>query len=387
MLSTHPTDLPTPGAPDAEPAPSEAAAPGVAEMTHGPVDTALDVGARATSESSEPAAIEEDRGADVLTSSDSDRVHEPGRLARAFADRGRVLATLTTFVSVALVATVLATFVVGYPQLKNRASEVQMSPVSVVFEWPALAGQKTSRPERPGGEPRTWVNAELRSELAKLALTILSDDPLDVRTLERCRTALLSTGWFQDDLRLVRDESNTVHVRGTWRTPVAAVRVENMDQLVSARGELLSPRYAAGTSGMKTIVGVRTKPPELGQVWLGGEVQAALKLIGELADRPSFPQVASVDVTEFLASRNLIILTDRGGRIYWGGEPDQFTPGQPSTETKLARLDNVFKRFGRIDAGRAVLDVRVIDGVYVHDTEGIMSSARAETGSPVNDPR
>jgi hypothetical protein len=312
---------------------------------------------------------------------------EPSRLARLFSNRSKVLYTLTTVTSVMLVLTVLATLAIGYPQLRTRASEVQMSPVSVVFDWPPLAGQKTSKPRKPSDPPQTWVNVELRSELAKLALTILSDDPLDVRTLERCRTALLATGWFQDDLRLIRDENNSVHVKATWRVPVAAVRIDNMDQLVSAKGELLSPRYAAGASGLKTIVGVTSRPPELGQAWSGGEVQAALRLIQELAELPGFSQVASVDASEMLAHKNLIIVTDRGNRIHWGGEPDQFTPGQPSTTTKLARLDTVFRRFGRIDAGRALLDVRVIDGVYVHDTEGVMSAVTTQDAAAGNDHR
>lgn len=290
--------------------------------------------------------------------------------------RKRWVGVFSSITSVLLLLTLLATLVVGYPVLQARASALQAAEPRVQFAWPPLAGLATSAPTRPGEEPRTWINAEIRGDMERLALKRLSSDPFDRAGLIAAREDILRTGWLKDDLTLIREENGLVHITGTWRVPVAAVRFNDRDHLVTSVGELLPLSYPRDTSGFKVILGVATSPPEPGKVWAGGEVQAGLALLANLAAVQGERQIAAVDTTEFSPNRSLTIITDLGNRILWGGPVDAFNPGQAPTTTKLARLSQIFREHGRVDAGRAVLDVRLSDGVYIHDTTGVL--ARAE---------
>jgi len=105
-------------------------------------------------------------------------------------------------------------------------------------------------------------------------------------------------------------------------------------------------------------------------------VQAGLALLDLLRSLPGAEQIAGVDVGDYAHGRMLTLVTQAGNRILWGGPVDEFNPGQATPAVKLARLAEVYREFGRIDAGRAVLDVRLVDGVYIHDTAGVMARAQ-----------
>lgn len=296
----------------------------------------------------------------------------------------RWVGIVSTITSVLLLLTLLTTIVVAHPILKGRASALASAEPRVSFYWPPLAGLSSSAPATPGAEPRTWINAEIRSDLERLVLKHLTNDPFDHAGLTAAREDLLRTGWLQDDLVLVRDEDGVVRIGGTWRVPVAAVRFNDRDHLVTSVGELLPLSYARDTSGFKVILGVATPPPEPGNTWIGGEVQAGLLLLAHLAAVKGVHQISAIDTTEFSASRSLSIITDLGNRILWGGPVDAFSPGQAPATTKLARLSRIFREHGRVDAARAVLDVRLADGVYVHDTSGVLARAEEPGSHPSN---
>lgn len=292
----------------------------------------------------------------------------------AFADRSRVLDTATSVVTFAIVVTVLATLVIARGPLQKQATSLRTSRLQVAFDWPPLAGKATSR-SHGSGEPATWMNRQMRAELENLALKLLNGDPFDSHALERTRDALRQTGWFADGPWLKRHPSGLVVISGRWRAPVAAVRWEQKDRLVSAGGELLTPEYPLGRSGLKTIVSVGAAPPSLGEKWSGG-VQAGLTLLNYLRSMPGFEQVESVDVGEYGSEKRLSILTRTGGRIVWGGAPGVFVPGQASAAARRDRLVAIMQSFGQLDAGRSVVDVRPEDGAYVQDDEYL---ARATT--------
>lgn len=293
-------------------------------------------------------------------------------------DRRRILAVASAVVSFATTAAVAATVVVGHGPLLVRAAELKKGEVKVAFEWPPLAGKKTSR--TASGEPATWLNAEQRRALEQIALTLLSGNPFDRACMDRTQKALRETGWFIDGPWLRRHEDGLVVIAGRWRTPAAAVRTKAGDRLVSATGEPLPILYPVARSGMKVIAGVSAPEPAPGEKWTGGEVQAGLDLLNFLRPMPGFEQVASVDVSEFASHKRLSILTVTGGRIVWGAAPTRngFAPGQAPPELKRERLAAVFRQFGQLDAGRPVLDVRSEDGVYTLDTAGVMTEDPAK---------
>lgn len=293
-------------------------------------------------------------------------------------NRARILAVASAIVSFATTAAVAATVVVGHGPLLGRAAELKKTELKVAFEWPPLAGKKTSR--TASGEPATWLNAEQRQALEQIALTLLSGNPFDRAGMDRAQKALRETGWFTDGPWLRRHEDGLVVIAGRWRTPSAAVRTSAGDRLVSATGEPLPILYPAGRSGMKVIAGVNSPEPSPGEKWAGGEVQAGLELLTFLRPMPGFEQVGSVDVSEYAAHKRLAIMTVTGGKIVWGAAPTKsgFVPGQAPPELKRERLASVFRQFGQLDAGRPVLDVRSEDGVYTVDTTGVMAEEPAK---------
>lgn len=297
------------------------------------------------------------------------------RSAARAARRRRVLHAVGLIISLVTTGAVAATIVVGHGPLMARAAELKRSDLKVAFDWPPLAGRNTSR--TADGNPATWMGVEQRQELERLALNLLTGDPFDLDALERARSALRETGWFHTGPEhpaspwLRRLENGVVVIGGRWRAPVAAVRTSRGDRLVSRDGEALPVLYPIGRSSLPVVLGVPEPAPPPGSKWPGaglGQVQAGLRLAAFLHGIPGADQIAGIDVADYPSSHRLVIVTTTGGRIVWGGPPDEFLPGQAPAATKRQRLIAVFQRFGQLDAGRADLDLRPEDGVYTVDT-------------------
>jgi len=86
---------------------------------------------------------------------------------------------------------------------------------------------------------------------------------------------------------------------------------------------------------------------------------------------PGYQQVYGIDVSEYVNGKQLVVVTDQGNRIVWGGAPSaaEFAPGQAKPEKKREELAKLYATYGRIDAGRAVVDVRPEAGAYIHVAE------------------
>jgi hypothetical protein len=93
---------------------------------------------------------------------------------------------------------------------------------------------------------------------------IVTDDPLSGESLAQIGAALGATGWFEGAAvvrRAYRNNRSVIDVSGTWRVPVAVVRYDDLDYLVSKDGRLLPARYSPGASGMPVVIGVPHPPP------------------------------------------------------------------------------------------------------------------------------
>ncbi len=82
---------------------------------------------------------------------------------------------------------------IGAGSLEERVGEIRSDPVRAEFAWPALASRGT-----------TWMPITERRRLNDLLLSSVSFDPTELAGLELGRERLLTTGWFEDDLMLVR---------------------------------------------------------------------------------------------------------------------------------------------------------------------------------------
>jgi hypothetical protein len=246
----------------------------------------------------------------------------------------------------------------GRPEILRRAGIARAHPLHVEFNWPPLAGPA----QLPPGQPNTWLNAKTRAELEHLVQTTVSADPFDARSLLKAQKALMETGWFASPCRLERGAAGLLRVRCNWRIPAAAVRCADVDHLVTSHGELLDFVCDPDASGLRIILGPHMDPPECGEPWIGGDVQAGLSLLDYLRGVPGYDQVYAVDVSEFSTNKRLVLISDERNRILWGGRPGEFSPGQARDEVKRQRLTRLYRENGRIDAGMEFLDISLASG-------------------------
>lgn len=285
---------------------------------------------------------------------------------------GRAARAAAIVLSAGLILSVGVGAVAGHRPMVDMARETRKAPVSVRIHWPEMPAEVVKQARSRGiTGPITWMDPDSQRELVQIVSELVTDDPFDYDSLRAAQGALMKTGWFSSPVRLVRQPNGLVEVQGTWRTPFGAVRVNNDDRIVTRAGELLSPQYQPDQSHLKLVLGAQLAPPELGTAWLGGDVQAGLALLDYLRAMPGFEQVYGVDVSAYQTNKTLTIVTAWNTRITWGGHPQQFTPGQAPGETKRRRLADVVAKFGRLDAGRAQIDVRTEDGVYIVDDTAV----------------
>jgi hypothetical protein len=280
----------------------------------------------------------------------------PGRLAIA-------LEAATTALSCLALLAMLVGMVIGRPALLREASRLKTTPVRLKFEWPPLAippGGSTH--EALDGVPNTWLDIKSRIELEKIVLSHVTDDPFDAQGIRDAQQALAATGWFDAHCTVTRQPDGVIRVTGEWREPVAAVRFGNTDFLVASHGERLPPSYQPDASGLKALIGPQIAPPRLGETWIGGDVQAGLSLLQFLRAQPFYHQIAAVDVSEYNARKRLLIVTDRGSTILWGGEPGNFHAGQARDDQKRTRLLRLYRDSGRIDRGEDIVNVSLSAG-------------------------
>ncbi len=284
----------------------------------------------------------------------SDNPARPSRFRRAWR-------ALVVGVSALAIVGAIVALVIVYQPMQQRAESIVEAPLTIKFQWPVVM-REDGTPDRT----RTWLDPLSRAELEELARRTLSNDPFDHDALVRTQEALMATGWFAGPVTVQREDGGVVRIFGPWRTYSAVVRWHDKDYLVADKSERLIREYEPGTSGLKIILGTQFDPPAYGAPWLGGDVEAGLALLEFL--RGSTPkvwqQVAAVDVSAYAQTKELIIVTDLGNRIRWGGPPHDFTPGEPSGEVRRRRLEKILADTGRIDANMELLDIRLMENVY-----------------------
>lgn len=265
------------------------------------------------------------------------------------------------------------TAAIGMGPLKERVTDLRTVPVTARIEYPAI----------PGDAGATWLPASEQRRLEHLVAQTVSTDVFDRDSLEALRAALDASGWFSAVPEVRRLTENTVRVRGQWRTPVAAVRVNDRDHLVGAQGELLPLAYTPGGAGasIPVILSAQFGPPEndargfaYGRRWRGGDVPASLALLAELrrafhATPHIMRQIAGLDASEYARRGRLLIVTDTGSRIVWGSAPGDEKPGEVRANEKIARLVQLAGAGqGRIDNGAQRIEV-FGPHVYIDQTQ------------------
>lgn len=239
----------------------------------------------------------------------------------------------------------------GVDALDHEASVVMVSqPVQVELNHPR------------NGDGPDWVPREQYGALVERSRAALEGvDPLDVRSLRRVSELLGETGWFREDPQVRRTGTDSVSIEAVWRMPAAVVRSNGRDRLVSWDAIPLPMDFPIGATGAVTILGAGLLPLDeksmFNRPWPGTDVQAALSLLRIVQQEEFRAHVAAIDVSGLSGKGGIVLITREETRVIWGAPPGVFRPGEVSDDVKLERLRDVFRKYGRIDAGGEVFEV------------------------------
>jgi hypothetical protein len=207
----------------------------------------------------------------------------------------------------------------------------------------------------------TWLPKADRRALELGVLKCLSGGPFDQAGLQAARDVAQRSGWFDRVTQVRRPDLSEVRVEGVWAVPFALVSDTAGEHLVDTKGRLLPRTYAAGQGpALLRIRGATgARPAECGTPWPGADLQAALEMAALMEGKPWCHQIAAIDVSTYAQDGVVRLRTDRGCELIWGRSPGQEGAAEVPALQKLAALQYLHDRLGRLDAGcEQALDLR-----------------------------
>jgi hypothetical protein len=240
---------------------------------------------------------------------------------------------------------------------------------------PALRTAAERRAERELAGPLTvgfshvpsWLDPSVAREIAadaEMALVGSQASPFDAAPLALVRERLDRSGWFVKVTQVRRVDGGRLEADVEFRRPFALVRWEGEDHLVGAGGERMPLVFRPDgprPTGLPLVTGAGLPPPKLpGAAWIGQDLHAALHLAARIHRKPWFAagQVTAIDASRFAGEGILELVTDRGDRMVWGGDPEERNLGEMPTDEKLRCLDTLWHHYRRVDGGARGLDLR-----------------------------
>jgi hypothetical protein len=213
-------------------------------------------------------------------------------------------------------------------------------------------------------------NRHILDDLADRVGLSAEDRPLDPGLAERLGRSLSQpeVGWIKSVNRVVIRPDGVVSMRCQFRRPAAWVQHGGYSYLIDTEGVRLPGRYDIAEcmeSSLLMTMGVRLGPPEVGEIWRGGDVSSGLKVVSLLADRPFRHQIAGVIVANNggrldRSKPHIELATDReGSRIWWGRPPDEEFGTEITAAQKITLLQTLYRQWGRIDMNRAYVNIMI----------------------------
>jgi hypothetical protein len=208
-------------------------------------------------------------------------------------------------------------------------------------------------------ETPAWLTPEIHERLIRTAQSCITGDPLRTHELIECRDALAATGWFEHVRQVRRVRAGLVEIDADFARPYAVIRDDSGDHLVDVIGRLLPWGWPRGESAKHTkltaITGVYfARPQRPGTPWEGTDVIAGLRLLNLIDQQEWKLQVTEVDVSGYVKGEPIRLRTDRQTAIVWGAAPGEEQALEVLANNKLKRLNDLFKTYGRIDAGELI---------------------------------
>lgn len=272
----------------------------------------------------------------------------------SLADRTAASPIFKAFTALLVVA-FATTWLLARPALERRvAAHHTFEELDVRFDWPMTDDDRGS----------TWLPEPVQRLMHDIATSNISSDPFNQTSLEAARQDLDATGWFSDIKRVHRKPGGVIEITAQWRTPAAVVRYKSTDYLVARGGEVLRlpPTTPVAEGSMPLILSPMAEPPGVdaggiifGKPWVGGDVQASIRLIETLRADHDFDRVIGVELAGYLQTGHLTLLTDAGCRIVWGSAIGEVAPGEVPIEKKLANLRDILSQ--RLDARHQRIEI------------------------------
>lgn len=201
-----------------------------------------------------------------------------------------------------------------------------------------------------------WVKGDLADTLMRTAQTNIGGDPLVRDDLIAVRENLLSTGWFDAIDQVRRVDEDLVEVTAQFVKPYTIIRDDHGDHLVDFDGKLLPKSYNPGARRafhFVAISGVRfARPSSPGVQWEGTDVIAGIRLMRLIDTQRWRDQIAEIDVSGYLNDEPIKLRTTKGCTIVWGGAPGEEPALEIFADEKIARLNYLNQRYGRVDANQ-----------------------------------
>jgi hypothetical protein len=176
----------------------------------------------------------------------------------------------------------------------------------------------------------------------------------DENLLQNVARQMMKSGWVSQVDRVVRMTDGTIRVLCQYRRPIAMLLTDEPGSKrpvylpIDRQGYRLPEVYTdiSGSGSWIQILGVRCKPPEVGQQFEAEDARAAVRLASLIFQQSFHSQVAAVDVTNFRGrvdrARDHILIHPRKGRpIVWGSAVGDEIE-EPSAPDKLRMLGKYF---------------------------------------------
>jgi len=222
-------------------------------------------------------------------------------------------------------------------------------------------------------------------EIIESQLASLGDrDWIEPDLCRRIAHRLEHIAWVRQVERVRRMPTGQIEVRCLYRRPAALVQDGVEFVLIDSDRVRLPGRYPY-TSAWLLIQGVAGPAPEAGEVWDALDLAAGVTILEHIAAEPFADQVTAVQVHNYggrvdFRSPHIELATERaGGRILWGSAPgEEFE--ENTVDQKLAILRRNQEVYGRIDAGRRVIDISTFPDRFTTPDDGESALAGAADG-------
>lgn len=284
------------------------------------------------------------------------KVRKPADPERARAVRRFILKALFTFL---LIGSAAWGYWSLHKQVKTRIAFSPEPPQVVLVNRPV------------------WMSDFLAATIARSVRPPVGHSALDHQMLVDCVALLKHNPWIKDVRQVrrvfVEAPGDTLEVDCDYRAPVALVGFDNRYVLVDGDGTVLPEVFNDseverivyghdGKTNIRIIEGVSRRPPLAGHRWAGDDLAAGLWMVKTLAQRPFAEEIMKVDVSNYGGRANantahLVLITRHATEIRWG-QSHNWRGFETPVERKLANLEQVYSRYGRVDANQQWIDLR-----------------------------